>query len=72
MEITIFKKPIDGLLQISVSLYEFTDNRAKTVEVTVWVPEHDSRAILESTACAAAIVQLKRTLSALESVYHSE
>lgn len=67
MEVTIFKKPVDGLLEICVSLYEFTDDRGKRVDVTVWVPAHDSRAVLESAARAAATFQLKRALSALES-----
>lgn len=67
MEITVLKKPVDGLLEMRVSLYEFTDGKGKSVEVTVWVPDHDSRSSLEVSARIAAADQLRRAISALES-----
>ncbi|MCH8041012.1 MAG: hypothetical protein IH977_11815 [Nitrospinae bacterium] len=67
MEITVFKEPVDGSLNLVVSLYEFTDNKGKNVDVSIWVPAQDSMAELERAARKAAIVQLKRALSTLES-----
>ena len=67
MEISILKEPMEGLLNLTVRLYEFTDNKGKSVDVSIWVPDNDSRKELERAAKKAAIIQLKRALSALES-----
>lgn len=34
MEISIFKEPVDDLLEVKVSLYEFTDKKGKTVRMS--------------------------------------
>ncbi|KGH08220.1 hypothetical protein P608_18545 [Comamonas thiooxydans] len=66
MEISIFKEPVDDLLEVKVSLYEFTDKRGKTVDVSVWVKYQDSRSAMEAEARQKALVQLKRAITALE------
>jgi len=66
MEITVFNEPIDGLLNLVVKLYEYTDDKGKNIDISIWVPVQDSMAALEGAARKAAIVQLKRALSALE------
>ncbi len=66
MEISIFKEPVDDLLEVKVSLYEFTDKKGKTVDVSVWVQYQDSRSAMEAEARQNALVQLKRAITALE------
>ena len=66
MEITVLTKPIDGKLEMVVQLYECPDGLGRTVTASVWVPETDSRSALEHSAREAAIVQLRRALTALE------
>ncbi|KKI12208.1 MAG: hypothetical protein RR584_14320 [Comamonas sp.] len=66
MEISIFKEPVDDLLEVKVSLYEFTDKKGKTVDVSVWVKYQDSRSAMEAEARQNALVQLKRAITALE------
>ncbi|KKI12110.1 hypothetical protein XA67_21350 [Comamonas thiooxydans] len=67
MDISIFKEPVDGLLEVQVSLYETnTDNKGQCVDVIVWVEFQDSRAAMEAEARQKALAQLKRAISALE------
>jgi len=66
MEISIFQESVDGMLNVNVSLYEYTDDKGKTVEANVWVPDSDSRAEIAKQARSAALKQLKRAVAALE------
>lgn len=66
MEISVFQEPVDGMLNINVSLYEYTDEKGKSIEVSVWVPDSDSRAEIAKQARSAALKQLKRAIAALE------
>jgi len=66
MEISVFQEPVDGMLNVNVTLYEYTDDKGKTVDVSVWVPDSDSRSKIAKQARSAALEQLKRAVSALE------
>lgn len=67
MEISVLQEPVDGMLNVNVSLYECTDDKGKTVEVNIWVPDIDSRSELAKQARTVALDQLKRAVAALES-----
>jgi hypothetical protein len=54
------------MLNVNVSLYEYTDDKGKTVDVNVWIPNSDSRSEIAKQARSAALEQLKRAIAALE------
>jgi hypothetical protein len=66
MEITIFKEPYRGQLQVKVSLFEEIDGRGTEVDVSVWVKYQDSISAMQTEAKQKAIEQLKRSITALE------
>lgn len=67
MEITIDLNHVcDDLRFLKVSLYEFTNEKGKNVDVSIWVPDCDSIAEMEVAAKKTAISQLKIALSSLE------
>lgn len=65
MENSVLQEPVDGMLNVNVSLYEYTDGKGKTVEASVWVPDSDSRSEIAKQA-RSALEQLKRAVSALQ------
>ncbi|MGV7196536.1 hypothetical protein [Xanthomonas axonopodis] len=66
MEIDIGRQPIDGKMNVSVSLYNVIDQKGFSIDMSVWVEDSDSRKELHERARNAAISQLKLALSALE------
>ncbi|MFA1572006.1 hypothetical protein A152_0023780 [Vibrio tasmaniensis 1F-187] len=60
------KHVVDDLRCVKVSLYEFTNQKGKNVDVMIWVPNCDSISEIELAAKKTAIAQLKVALSSLD------
>ncbi|MCF8824633.1 hypothetical protein [Xanthomonas campestris] len=66
MEVTIGKQPINGKMNVIVSLHDEIDGKGFDIGLSVWVDDSDSRAELSRRARNVAIGQLKHALLALE------
>lgn len=66
MEVTIGKQPINGKMNVIVSLHEEIDGKGFDIDLSIWVDDSDSRAELSKRARNVATSQLKHALLALE------
>tara|TARA_R110002126_G_scaffold78727_4_gene195904 strand:+ start:8921 stop:9142 length:222 start_codon:yes stop_codon:yes gene_type:complete len=66
MDISVLTEPVDGMLNVNVNLYEYTQDKGKSIDVNIWVPASDSRSEISKLAHLAALELLKKAVVALE------
>lgn len=66
MEFSVFNKPVDGFLNLKLNIYERSEGRGKSIDMSIWVKENDSRKKLEIEAKKTALEFLKNATKSLE------
>ena len=66
MDFSVFNEPVDGFLNLKLNIYERSESRGKSINMSIWVKENDSRKKLEIEAKKAALEFLKNATKSLE------